>query len=104
MSKEKKTLGRELATLYDQLNELEETTKDPARLEEINEQQDALFDQIAGLVEATLDQNDQKYKDATASMAAASAAVAKAIAGLESIVSAIKMVATAVDAVSKLLG
>ncbi len=99
----KRTLGRDMLTLYDEMTDLIDTTADAERRAELRVQQDALWDQIARLVETNLDAGDQRYRDAVAGLQDAITQTRAAIKGLESIVSVVQIAARTVALLAKVL-
>lgn len=103
MAKDPVTLGEGMFELYRSLGSLIQKAKTPAARKKVQAQQDALAKTIAQLIEETLDDDDEKYANATAGVQNAIAEVKKAIKGLETITKVVKVAAKAVELAAKLI-
>ncbi len=97
----KKKLGANALQALEQIVALMEVTRDPKRLQELEDLRVALTQQIAALVDISVSVESQEYKDAVKGLRDASAMVDQAIQGLESVSKAISAIAQAVELVAK---
>ncbi len=98
-----KPLGQELLDVVDDISVLIRKAPDKEAVKELVAQQMALRNQIAELIDASLDQASDEYREAAVGIQQASGAIRKSMSSIQDVVDTINCIARAVKLVGKLL-
>ncbi len=97
-----RSLGRELLDTLEAILDLREATSDPDRSRELRKLQKELSSAASALIEANLEANTERYREAREGLVAAAADVRDATKGLTAVVTAITGVGKAIKLLERL--